>query len=168
MSISTISRGATLCLLLFTAPIALASDVDVKHFIEQAATVSATTTEAATLALRTSNSADIKDFAQRIIDDHPRGNADLQAFARERKLELPADQELQQRASAELKPLRGKDFDTRFAELQVRSFEQGLALFEQAAERGDDELQAFARAKLPVLKHQLQNARMLTRAHPAS
>lgn len=168
MALSGIPRSACLWLLLtLGAPLASASGVDVQRFVEQAAEAGVASIEAAELALRSSDSADIKDFAQRIIDDHPRSSADLQAFARERRVRLPTDRELQDRARPELKSLTGKDFDARFADLQAKRYERSVALFSQAAERGDADLQAFARAKLPVLKYQLQTARMLTRAHPS-
>lgn len=167
MPISLASRGIALSLLLATA-LVQAAGIDEQQLVEKAATASTITTEAATLALRTSESSEIKGYAQRIIDDYPKGSADLQAFARGRQLSMPPDSVLRRRAAAELKPLQERQFDSRFAALQVRHLEASLALFSQAIEQGDTELQDFARSRMPVLKHQLQNARLLTATHPAS
>ncbi|HSX70804.1 MAG TPA: DUF4142 domain-containing protein [Pseudomonas sp.] len=166
MAHSALPRGAGLWLLLtLCTPLATAAEVDTQRFVEQVVTANLAANEAAEMALRTSDSADIKDFAQDVVADHPRNNADLETFARERQLQLPSDEQLQQNAKEEVKQLDGDDFDARFAELQVRSYEQRVELFSQAAEKGDTELQSFARTKLPVLKAQLQTARLLTRAH---
>ena len=162
-------RSASLWLLLFAAtPLLAAPAVDTQAFVEQAVVARIAETEAAQLALRQSQSADVKDFAQQVIDHHPRENADLQTFARTRQVNLPADAELLKRSEPQLQQLSGDNFDARYADLQARHYENCIALFNQAAEQGDAELQAFARAKLPVLKHHLQTARMLTRAHPLS
>lgn len=162
-------RGALLWLLLFLAtPLLAASKVDPHAFVEQAVVARAVDIKAAQLALRQSQSADVKTFAQQVIDHHPRENADLQAFARSRTVTVPADEDLQAQAEPELRELAGDDFDALYADQQVRRYESSLALYTDAAEQGDEELQAFARAKLPVLKHHLQMARMLNRAHPLS
>jgi putative membrane protein len=163
-----ILRSAGLWLLLFATPLLAAPTVDTQAFVEQAVVARAAETEAAQLALRHSQSADVKGFAQQVIDHHPRENADLQTFARTRQIDLPADAELRKRTEAQLLQLRGDNFDALYADQQARHYEHSIALFSQAAEEGDAELQAFARAKLPVLKHHLQTARMLTRAHPLS
>lgn len=162
-------RGAMLWLLLFFAtPLLAAPKVDPQTFVEQAVAARVADIQAAQLALRQSQSADVKTFAQQVIDHHPRENADLQAFARSRTVEVPADEDLLAQAEAELRELAGDNFDALYADWQMRRYENSLALYTQAAEQGDEELQAFARAKLPVLKHHLQMARMLTRAHPLS
>lgn len=167
MVLSGIPRGVGILLLLsLFAPLAAADEVDAQRFVEQAVTANLTANEAAEVALRTSESAEIKDFAQDVVADHPRNNADLETFARERQLQLPSDEQLQKTAKEEVKQLDGDDFDARFAELQVRSYEQRVELFSQAAEKGDTELQSFARTKLPVLKAQLQTARLLARNRP--
>ena len=161
-------RSASLWLLLSATPLLAAPRIDTQTFVEQAVAARVAETEAAQLALRRSQSADVKDFAQQVIDHHPRENADLQTFARTHQISLPGDAELQARAKSQLQELYGDDFDALYADLQARNYETSVALFNQAAEQGDEELQAFARAKLPVLKHHLQTARMLTRAHPMS
>lgn len=161
-------RSASLWLLLSATPLLAAPRVDTQTFVEQAVVARIAETEAAQLALRRSESADVKDFAQQVIDHHPRENADLQTFARTRQVNLPADAELMKRSKPLLQQLSGDNFDARYADLQARNYENAVDLFNQAAEQGDAELQAFARAKLPVLKHHLQAARMLTRAHPLS
>jgi putative membrane protein len=151
-------RGAMLWLLLFFAtPLLAAPEVDPQTFVEQAVAARVADIQAAQLALR-----------QQVIDHHPRENADLQAFARSRTVEVPADEDLLAQAEAELRELAGDNFDALYADWQMRRYESSLALYTDAAEQGDEELQAFARAKLPVLKHHLQMARMLTRAHPLS
>lgn len=166
---SLIPRSLGLCLLLGLAgPVLANPGLDPQSFIEQAVAAKVADSESAQLALRESQSADLKSFAQQVIDHHPRENADLQAFARTRQVELPADEDLRAQAKPEVRELAGENFDALYAEQQVKRYESSLALYTQAAEQGDQELQAFARAKLPVLKHHLQMARMLTRAHPLS
>src|SRR5690606_19638171 len=134
MALSAISRSAGLWLLLILAtPLASAYAMDTRHFVEQAVSADVTATKAAELALRTSDSADVKDFAQRVIDSYPRSKADLQAFARTQQVNLPGDDEVLERARAELEGLENGDFDLGFAELQARSFEQQVNLFSEAA-----------------------------------
>jgi putative membrane protein len=168
MARSATLRCTSLWLLLFATPLLAAPTMDTQTFVEQAVEARVAETEAAQLALRHSQSDDVKGFAQQVIDHHPRENADLQTFARTRQIDLPADAELRKRTEPQLQQLRGDNFDARYVDLQARHYENSIALFSQAAEEGDEELQAFARAKLPVLKHHLQTVRTLTRAHPLS
>src|SRR5690606_2848637 len=99
------------------------------------------------------SSADVKQFAQKMIDDHEKANKELSAIAVSKKLEVSSEADLMNKAKAMVLKLRsGESFDQAYANNQVVAHEQTIELFRQAANEVDDaELKAFAKAKLPAL-----------------
>ncbi|RMS55710.1 hypothetical protein ALP65_00042 [Pseudomonas aeruginosa] len=120
------------------------------------------------MALEKSTAADVKVFAKQMIDDHGKVNAELRSLAERKKLEVEDDASLTDKAKATLLDLRDASFDPAYANNQVAAHEKAVELFTQAADNlTDPELQAFAKTHLPALKHHLEMARALAKAHPS-
>lgn len=110
----------------------------------------------------------MKVFAKQMIDDHGKVNAELRSLAQRKKLEVEDDASLTDKAKASLLDLRDASFDPAYANNQVAAHEKAVELFTRAADNlTDPDLQAFARTQLPTLKHHLEMARALAKAHPS-
>jgi putative membrane protein len=120
------------------------------------------------LALQKSNSADVRQFAQKMIDDHTQANRELATVAQNAKVKLSDDAALMDKAKKFVLEQRdGQGFDAAYADNQVAAHEQTIELFEEYLRDGDNNyLKAFARETLPKLKHHLQAAQELQRNHP--
>lgn len=107
------------------------------------------------LALQKSQNADIKAFAQKMIDDHTKADDDLKAAAQsqggitlEDQLDADAQENLQKLQSAS-----GVDFDSLYVELQTQGHINAVGLFAGFAQNGPDgALKDFATKTLPTLK----------------
>lgn len=139
-------------------------------FVDDASAKGMAEIEGATIALTKASSADVKQFAQKMIDDHEKANKELNAIATSKKLEVSSEADLMNKAKAMVLKLRsGESFDQAYANNQVVAHEQTIELFRDAAEKvEDDELKAFAKDKLPTLEAHLKMAKELAAAHGGS
>lgn len=120
------------------------------------------------LALDKARSADVKVYAQKMIDDHTQANRELANVAANAKVTLSDDAALMDKAKKLILEQReGKDFDAAYANNQVAAHEKTIALFEEYIKDGDNNyLKAFAKETLPKLEHHLQMAKDLRAKHP--
>lgn len=139
------------------------ADMSGADFVDEASAKGMAEIEGATIALTKTTSADVKSFAQKMIDDHGEANKELSAIAESKKLEVSSEADLMNKAKAMVLKLRsGESFDEAYANNQVMAHEQTIELFRQAAkEVDDDELKAFANDKLPTLEAHLKMAQDL-------
>lgn len=144
---------------------AMAADSD--DFVEDASAKGVAEVEAGKLAQEKGTSADVKDFAAKMIKDHTAANAQLATIAQTKKLEVSDNQMLMDKAKSMILELRSaKSFDQAYANNQVVAHEQTIKLFEEEIKDGEDaELKAFASEMLPKLKLHLEHAKKLAAAH---
>lgn len=170
-AISLPLKGAAWLLLVLALPFANAQDMNKtapQTFVSEASAAGVAEIEAGKMALEKSTAADVKVFAKQMIDDHGKVNAELRSLAERKKLEVEDDASLTDKAKATLLDLRDASFDPAYANNQVAAHEKAVELFTQAADNlTDPELQAFAKTHLPALKHHLEMARALAKAHPS-
>lgn len=170
-AISLPLKGAVWLLLVLALPFANAQDMNKtapQTFVSEASAAGVAEIEAGKMALEKSTAADVKVFAKQMIDDHGKVNAELRSLAERKKLEVEDDASLTDKAKATLLDLRDASFDPAYANNQVAAHEKAVELFTQAADNlTDPELQAFAKTHLPALKHHLEMARALAKAHPS-
>jgi putative membrane protein len=106
----------------------------------------------------------VKQFGQKMVDDHTKANEELKSLASSKNITLPADapKGRAQAALSKLEKLDGAAFDRAYVDDQVRDHEKTIALFERQAKSGKDaELKAFAEKTLPTLKQHLTTVRDL-------
>lgn len=131
-------------------------------FVDKAAQSGITEVEAGKLALQKSSSADVKTFAQHMVDDHTKANQELMALAKKHDLEVPDDAALMDKAKKAILKMRDESFDKAYANNQVNAHEEAVELFKKESTSSDNaELKAFATEKLPTLEKHLQMAKEL-------
>jgi len=103
----------------------------------------------------------VKEFGQRMVQDHGEANAKLMQIAEQKGIDLP--QELSDEAQAahdELQQLSGAEFDEAYMDEMVSDHEDDVAAFEDYVENAQDQdLRAFAEESLPTLQEHLELAR---------
>ena len=155
--------GATAALIFAFAGLVQAADkVSANDFAEEASAKGIAEIETSKLALEKGSHAEVKKFAQTMIDDHTRANDELKALAEKKNLEVSDDAELMNKAKAMILQVRdGENFDEAYANNQVVAHEQAIELYQQAAASDDTEVSAWAKKTLPKLEHHLEMAKEL-------
>ena len=135
-----------------------------RHFITKAGENGLAEVELGRLAQQNASSAEIKQFGQRMADDHARANQELAALATKLGASAPVHPGGKHAGDVKkLGKLVGPKFDHEYSEHMVKDHEKALALFEKQAKKGDsEELKQFAAKTLPVLQAHLKLARSLT------
>jgi putative membrane protein len=122
-------------------------------FVTKAAQDGMTEVALGKLALSKSNSNDVKQFAQRMVQDHGKANAELAGIAKTKGLEVPTQLDAEHQAM--VKALSGKSgaaFDSSYAAHMVSDHTQAIALFQATAKSTDRDLASFASKTLPTLQ----------------
>src|SRR5262249_33654763 len=123
----------------------------------------ATEIEMAQLALQRATNPQVRDFAQRMIDDHTRTTAKLSAIAMTERAQLASAMgQNGQTIVQQLGALQGADFDRTYMRVQVALHQQMMQLMQSEMQSGKDpRLQAFAGATLPAVQTHLQMAQQI-------
>jgi putative membrane protein len=113
------------------------------------------------LAGENGESQNVKDFGQKMVDDHTQANDQLKEIAQQKQIELPQElSEEGQQHVQDLQQLSGAEFDREYTNLMVADHQKVVDLFEQQASDGQDqELVTFAEDTLPTLQEHLDQAR---------
>lgn len=123
--------------------------------------------DAGKMALEKSQNAEVKKFAQQMVDEHGSALADVQALARAKNVTLPdgAGAMAKTKATA-LKALSGNLFDKEYAKRSaVGDHESTLKLLQKIQKDGKDgDLKALAAKMQPTVEHHLMMARQLAPA----
>jgi putative membrane protein len=134
------------------------------QFVRQAAEGGMMEVAKGKLAAQKGTHEGVKQFGQRMVDDHTKANDELKSIAGGKNITLPGDtpKPPMQAALTKLEKLDGAAFDRAYVDDQVRDHEKTIALFEREAKGGKDaELKAFAEKTLPTLKEHLTMVRDL-------
>ncbi|SEL06203.1 putative membrane protein [Roseateles sp. YR242] len=140
-------------------------------FLKQAAENGHAEVEGSKLALQKSSNADVKTFAQQMVDDHTKAGDELAALAASKGVEVSKDPSVLQKGKLKMLGARdGASFDRHYAEsVGVAAHKDTIKLFEKAAKESDDaDVKAFAAKTLPTLQHHLQTAQTLETATRAA
>lgn len=120
--------------------------------------------EMARLALTKASSDEVKQYAQKMIDDHTAANTELMQIASTKNLTLPTAPDAKHRAMmARMEKLSGAAFDREYVMMAGHKDHMKMEkLFRDESTRGRDaDLKAFAAKTLPVVRQHLQLARDL-------
>jgi putative membrane protein len=154
LALATIVLGASLSMNAFAAKS--------NDFVEHASEGGVAEVEAGKLALQKSQQADIKKFAQMMIDDHMAANTKLRALAVKHDLEIESEAALLDKAKKEILELRDESFDKAYTNNQVNAHEKTVELFKKESMSSDHpDLKAFATETLPKLEAHLKAAKQL-------
>lgn len=124
------------------------------EFVAHAARDGMAEVELGKLAGARAANGDVKQFAQRMIDDHTKANSELKSLASSKNIPVPADTDSEHKMLMdELGKLSGADFDRAYMQAMVRDHDHCVAKFRAYSERGDDpELKKWASQTLPTLQ----------------
>jgi putative membrane protein len=137
-------------------------------FVKQAATSDMFEIEAAKLALQKSQNNGVRQFAQKMVDEHTKMSAQVKDAAQKDQVAaaVPAQMDRAHTQKMEdLKKLNGAAFDKKYVEMQVKAHQDAAKLFESYAKSGEDaNLKKTVNEGLPHIKHHLQEAQTLQRS----
>ncbi|BAY79523.1 outer membrane protein (plasmid) [Nostoc linckia NIES-25] len=134
-----------------------------RQFINEAAQDGLAEVQLGQLASERAASNSVKQFGQRMVQDHTQVNNQLQQLATQNGVTLPKtlnneNQQLSQRLSK----LSGAQFDREYINHMVQAHQKDVAAFENQAQQGQDtDVKAFAAQTLPALQEHLQEARSI-------
>lgn len=115
------------------------------------------------LAAQKGASEDVRQFGQRMVDDHTRANEELMRVASSKGMTPPTALDAKhQAAMRKLSALSGERFDREYAKMMVGDHKKTVGEFQKEAGRGaDPDIKAFAAAQLPALQEHLRMAQRL-------
>jgi len=108
----------------------------------------------------------VKQFGQRMVDDHSKTNTELMSLASSKGVTLPTEiDEKHRREMAKIANLTGADFDRAYAKMMLSDHKKDVSAFEKQSMKGTDpDIKAFATKILPTLQEHLQMAQALNPA----
>jgi putative membrane protein len=129
-----------------------------KAFANTAAAAGLSEVAEAKIALDKSSNTDVKNFAQRMVDDHGKANDQLTQIAQKDGMSVPSSPSSRDEAQAnKLSGMSGDAFDKAYIRAQVAAHKKAVALFTKESDKGQNsDLKDFATQTLPTLQEHLQ------------
>ena len=156
---------ALVCTLLLGGPARADNLAEVdRAFLEQAAQNGHAEVSAGRLALTKARNPKVRDFAQRMVDDHTQAGQELKTLAAAKQHSLPMEPSMLQKGKEMIIAGLGDDtFDRRYLnQMGVEAPKAAIPLYEKTVrESRDPEVKAFASKHLPTLRQHLQTAQEL-------
>lgn len=168
-TISTISIGfASIGVVMFTViPLraqAAEESLTPAEFVYRASESGIVDVAAGRIAIANSKSADVQRYALTSIANRDTANDELKILARKKGLTFMDEAAAQEKVQNAMDSVKPENFDKTYAIDQVKAHEQAVDLFAEAAGQvGDEDLQNYAREKLPILRRNLETARELVK-----
>lgn len=127
-------------------------------FMTEAAKGGMAEVELSRLATTKSQNAEVKKYANQMIQDHTNANAELKQLAGKKTVTLPTALDAEHQAIKDkLSGLSGAAFDKEYVNAMVADHEKSVALFQSQANGGTDaDAKAFAAKTLPKLQMHLE------------
>jgi len=140
--------------------------VDDKKFVKESALGGLAEVEMGKLATQKASSDAVKQFGQRMVDDHSKANEQLKQAAAKSNIEVPASLDSKHQSRIDkLAKLSGPEFDKAYLKDQVKDHENDVDKFKDEAQNGSDpNVKQFAMATLPTLQEHLSAVKDLKKA----
>jgi putative membrane protein len=135
-----------------------------KDFVNKAAQGGNAEVELGQLAVQKASDPDVKQFAQRMVDDHGAAGKKLQTVASSASLTPPATlppdaEQLKQRISS----LSGKAFDKAYMKGMVKDHTEDVSEFQkESTSAKSPDLKSFVDETLPVIQDHLKEAKRIS------
>ena len=131
-----------------------------RKFVERAATGGIAEVEMGKIAQQKASSDQVKQFGERMVQDHSKANDELKQLAQAKGIVVPAAPTKAQHGDMEkLNKLSGAKFDQQYMAHMVSDHRKTVAEFKKASETAkDSELKAFAGKTLPTLQEHMAQA----------
>ena len=132
-------------------------------FLKKAASGGIAEVELGQLAVERASNPDVKQFAQRMVNDHTKANSQLKQVAAEEHIRLPQGLSARDKAIKDaLAKLSGDDFDRAYMKDMVQDHRQDVAEFERESKSTQDPaVKGFAMQTLPTLRDHLKEAQRI-------
>ena len=131
-------------------------------FVQRAAQDGMTEVELGKVALEKSSNEQVREFAQRMVTDHGKANAELAALAKQKGIDAPKKLDAEHMGMVKkLASKTGEAFDTEYSRHMNMDHSKAIELFEAASESQDKDFAGFAKKTLPTLKEHKQMASKL-------
>jgi putative membrane protein len=136
---------------------------DDKEFATKAAQGNMSEVSLGSMAAQKGESADVKTFGNRMVNDHGKALDELKQLAQNKGLTLPTDVSADQKATADkLSKYSGKQYDKAYADTMADDHEKDVKEFEKASKDAKDpDLKAWAAKVLPVIQDHLKMAKAM-------
>ncbi len=139
--------------------------VDDRAFVRDAAMGGLTEVTLGKLAAEKGSTDAVKQFGQRMVDDHTKANEELKKIATAQSLSIPdsIDKKHQSRVD-KLSKLTGAEFDRAYIKDQLKDHQQDVREFQDEAQNGSDAaVKDFAGKTLPTLQEHLAMVKELNK-----
>ncbi len=129
-------------------------------FIKEAAQGGMAEVELGRLGVERAESPDVKQFAQRMVEDHSKANDELKPIASKEGVTIPKTLDPKHKATKDkLAKLSGHDFDRAYMREMTSDHNHDVSMFQkQLAKTRDPELKSWIEKTLPTLKEHQQLA----------
>ena len=134
-----------------------------RDFLMDAAMGGLMEVELGRVAAQQGTSEAVKQFGQRMVDDHSKANQELMTLATSKGITLPTTLDDKHREHVtKLQAMSGADFDRAYSKMMLSDHNKDVSEFEKESSKGADaDLKAFASKTLPTLKEHQQMAKTL-------
>lgn len=118
------------------------------------------------LAAKKGSTPEVRQFGQKLVDDHTKANDELKKIAAQQNIDLPSSLSAkQQKKIDKFAKLSGAKFDKAFTKHEVKDHQKDIQEFKQEAQYGTNPaVKQFASNALPVLQQHLNDAKNLKSA----
>jgi putative membrane protein len=131
-------------------------------FIKKAAASDMTEIETSKVALTKATNADLKKFAQQMIDDHTKLSTSMKQIATAKNVQLPPRDPSIDAMVSKLNGLSGKKFDEEYVKGQVAGHRDASKLFHtEGAQVRDPQLKQAVASATPIIDQHLQHVEQL-------
>ncbi len=139
--------------------------VDDKKFLKEVAQGGMTEVKLGKLASEKASSADVKQFAQKMVDDHTKANDQLKEVASKENVVIPDSLDAKHQSRIDkLSKLSGPAFDKAYVKDQLKDHQSDVKDFSAEAQNGaDPNVRAFASSTLPTLQQHLELVKNLNK-----
>ncbi|MEO8190733.1 MAG: DUF4142 domain-containing protein [Acidobacteriota bacterium] len=110
------------------------------------------------MAAEKASNADVKQFGQRMVDDHTRANDELKQVASSKNITLPTEVDAAHKAKMDkMSKMSGGAFDKAYVADMVKDHKKDVTDFKKEANGGKDpDVKSFASKTLPTLEDHLK------------
>ncbi len=129
-------------------------------FLKNAAVGGLMEVELGRLATEKASSADVKQFGQRMVDDHGKANEQLATIAKQKNVDVATQLTGKGKADYDrLSKLSGEQFDRAYMQMMVQDHRKDVAEFrKESTSAKDADVKSFASQTLPTLEDHLKMA----------
>jgi putative membrane protein len=152
-----------------TSQSAKASGADAKY-LKQLAQDNLAEIELGKLAQQKARDPQVKDFAQKMVDDHSKLLDNVQKVAEEQNVQLPTTPDAKhQKLMNKLQSLSGEKFDRQYMQAMVKDHKQAIKLLSRTEKRAKAEpVKSAAQQAEPQIREHLQMAQSVSKSEKAS